>query len=229
MECSELLSHVQRAESILPESSDAYFGHPPPPDLYVTQLPRGNIHLGAAVLGAAVTKRCVSCQLWIDQVSTGEPLDILCLSKIDSDDTEKITCAALLALDPKIKGGDNALYAALVVGTSASRVLSVEIEIQLSAVDGKPTLSLLPIFEPLPFDSLEDVADDSSVTSGSRHGRRGGADSLRNSQHGSLKKGSSLSSSLHGSTPRKDIPGKPEVKLLRFRPSGGVTSVTRTC
>lgn len=221
MECAELLSHVQRAESMLPESSDAYFGHPPPPDLHVIQLPRGNLHLGAAV-----TKRCVSSQLWEDQVSTGEPLEILCLSQVDTNDAEEITCAALLALDPKVKVGENALYAAIVVGTSASRVLSVELKIQLSGVDGKPLLSLLPLFEPLPLDSNEDVADESSVTSYSRHDRRGGADPLRNSQHGSPKKGSSLSSSLHGSTPRKDSPGKPDVKFVRFRPNGGVTSVS---
>lgn len=170
-------------------------------------------------LGAAVTKRCVSAQLWQDGETTGEPLEILCLSQANTDDEEEeITCAALLALSIHHIGGNNALHAAIAVGTSSSRVISVELEIQLSGMDGNLALSMLPIFEPLPLDPPQDVADDASITSGASR-------QSRNSQHSLQKKQSSLGS-LHELNPKNDTAGKPEVKFVSFRPSGGVTSVS---
>ena len=124
MECVGLLSHVQRAESMLPASSDAYFGHPPPPKLHVIELPIGNVYLGAAI-----TKRCISAQIWGDSVSESLPIEIFCLAKpeteSDENNEEEITCATVLALDSAIKGSDTTIYATIAVGTGLSRVLSV--------------------------------------------------------------------------------------------------------
>jgi len=214
---------------MLPVCSDTFFGHPPPPALHVMELPVGKVYLGAAV-----TKRCVSSQIWGDKVSEAASIEILCLAtpEAEADESEEeITCAALLALDPAIKCSDTAIYASIVVGTSFNRVLSMEVEIEKNE---NGTFSLhnvgLPPFEPLPLDSPEDSAagDEASVASmtsdASRHGRRGRSDSFRDSQHASPRRNASLSSSRHG--PNKNVSEHHERKPIRFRPSGGVTSVT---
>ena len=230
MECAELLSHVQRAESMLPVSSDAYFGHPPPPEIHVMQLPSTE----KVYLGAAVSKRCISAQLWGEHVSEAQPSEILCLATPEAktdDQEEEITCATVLALDPAIKGSGSTIYATIVVGTNFSRVISMEVQIEK---DEKRTFSFhqnLPPFEPMPLDSPgEEVAgDDASIHSmtsdvSSRHGRRGLNDSLRNSQHGTTHNKDSCGCS--GPTTKNDGSNKHEGISHKFRPSGRVTSVT---
>lgn len=228
MSCADLLSHVQRLESMLPVSSAAYFGHPPPPGTHVIELlPDGNLRLGAAT-----TKRCVSAQLWGDNVSEGGPFEVLCLMSPEEEvdaEQEEITCATVVALDPAIKGSDSSTYVSIVVGTSFNRVISMEIEI---VKDENGVFSLhvgLPPFEPLPLDSSTregDHADDASVASmtsdaSSRHGTR----ERSNSQHGSPRRSASLSTFRHSQTPnRKDSDN--DKQQLEFCPSGTVTSIT---
>lgn len=218
---------------MLPASSAAYFGHPPPPNLHVIELPIRNVYLGAAI-----TKRCISAQIWGENVSEALPIEIFCLAKPETEsdennEEEEITCATVFALDSTMKGSDTTTHASIVVGTSLSRVLSMEVDIE---EDENGTFTLhnvgLPPFEPLPLDSVDNTGggDDASVASvtsdASRHGKRGRSDSFRDSQHSSPRRGASLSSSRHQDPNRKDSKhadrkGKP----TRFHPRGGVTSI----
>jgi hypothetical protein len=210
---------------MLPVSSDAYFGHPPPPQIHVIQLPiNGNIYLGAAV-----TKRCVSAKLWGERVSAGDSVEILCLATPEAetdDEEEEITCATVLALDPEIKGSDSTIYVSIVVGTNFNRVLSMEVQIEKDENETFVLHQGLPPFEPLPLDPRgEEVAgDDASVHSmtsdASRHGRRGMNDSFRNSQHGTKD-----SCGCSGPTLKKDGSTKHDGPSHKFRPSGGVTNL----
>lgn len=225
---------------MLPVSSAAYFGHPPPPQTHILEMPTPseNVHLGAAA-----TKRCVSAQLWgKDNVSKAEPMEILCLSAPEAGDTEnddeqeEITCASIVALDPTITGSDSGVTcASIVVGTSFNRVLSMEVHVEK---DENGTFSLhigRPPFEPMPLDSLgdenngDDASDVASMTSdaSSRHGCaiRGRSESLRDSQHASNHRTASLSTSRHNHTPNRND-SEHDGKPVRFCPSGGVTSIT---
>jgi Rab3 GTPase-activating protein regulatory subunit N-terminus len=156
MDCSELLEHVLRTESFLPESADAYFGHPPPPKLSI-------LDLDGISLMVSQTKRCVSAQIWKDS-SIGEPDEVICMppkGEVAPDD-EIITALTLMTKNDRV---------AIVVGTSYSRILSVEVKINSSA----PLLERFgPPFEPLPIETTNDSHDESSHS-----------DSLSKSKHGS--------------------------------------------
>lgn len=230
MECIELLSHVQSLESMLPASSDAYFGHPQPPELHMIQLPSAD----RVYLGAAVTKRCVSAQIMGDNISK-PPVKFLCLGGLEetheNEPSEEITCATLIVLDSAIKGSDTVTHGSIVVGTSFSRILCMEVQVEKDE-NGKPALhiGMPPLFEPLPLDSSEENGggDDASVASmtsdaSSRHGKRGRSDSFRDSQHSSPRRSASMSTSRHHESKNDSEHHK---KRIDFCPNGGVTSVT---
>ena len=185
LDCSDLLENVYRTESLLPESSDAYFGHPPPPKVSL-------LDLDGILLMIGQTKRCVSAQICVDTQS-GKPQEIFCLSpnsEATSDD-ESISTLTIMTLR-------NSNHVAVVIGTSCSRVLSVELKIH----SGSPTAAgayekISTPFEPLPLDTHQVSQEYSSHS-----------DTLNRSRHG----------------PKIDKTGANK-KSASFRPIGGVNNI----
>jgi len=150
MNCSKLLEHVQRSESFLPESPDAYFGHPHPPKVSVLVID------GVSLL-ISQTKRCVSAQIHTDS-AVGEPEEVLCLPPQGEakPDEELITSLAIVT-------SEDSHRLAVVVGTSFSRILSVEMMIDSSLMMlVRPSAANALHFEPLPLDLPKDSQEDSS-------------------------------------------------------------------
>ena len=176
----EVLRHVQEQESKSQDGKDYNaFGHPEPPQLYMCRIAAKEKGIVALM---AVTRHCVSAQLvkeTLDGMSTeGPPVEVLVMKGDDH-----ISCATILLLElPKLSAEDKQLVpyqknqglslmsggmvpiapsprVAIVVGTTHSRVISVEFTVKIRSLSltrrnfyaGKEVLTF---FEPLPFGTL---------------------------------------------------------------------------
>jgi Rab3 GTPase-activating protein regulatory subunit N-terminus len=173
-----ILRHVDELESKLPEDS-TIFGHPDPPQLYMCEITLKEKGLVAIM---AVTKHCVSAQLVRESPDgmskEGPPVEVLVMKGED-----RISCAAILLLEsPNLSAEDKQLVpyqknqglsmmsggmvpiapsprVAIVVGTTHSRVISVEFSVKIRSLSltrrnfyaGKEVHTF---FEPLPFGKL---------------------------------------------------------------------------
>ena len=180
IEAGALLSHVQKLESKLPENA-TLFGHPQPPQLHMCRIPS---KVKGIVAMIAVTKRCISAQLVMENANEGSregsPVEVLVMQGED-----QITCATILALEvPKLSADDKMILPdrvpkssasslmsggmmpvappprlAVVLGTTHSRVISVEFSVKpksltLNRRNYYAGSDVLTYFEPLPFATL---------------------------------------------------------------------------
>jgi hypothetical protein len=177
----------------------------------------------------AVTKRCISAQLLKESVTfsaVGAPVEVLVMSGED-----RITCATMLALElPKLTAADTLIVAdretqsvlslmsggvvavapsprvAIVVGTSHSRVISIEFSVKPKAMQlvrrnffaGKQVCTY---FEPLPWDMLTEAQNKRKRSPPSKQSSRVSADS-----------------------DKADFPREPRA-IVPFEPSGGVETI----
>lgn len=161
LDCSYLLQNVHRIESQLPESSDAYFGHPSPPKVSL-------LDLDGILLMVGQTKRGVSAQICVG-TQTGKPEEIFCLPPKGEATPEDETITTLTMVTLK-----NSNHVAVVIGTSCSRVLSVELKIHTDSSTATGAYERISSsFEPLPLDTLQ-MSQEQSLHSEnlnrSRHG-----------------------------------------------------------
>ena len=164
LEAEALLKHVQALEDELPAAESSSFGHPEPPKLFMCKIPHPDkMHADYGVIAMiAVTKRCVSAQLFREgHVAISEPVEVLVLPS-SSDDDDKITASTLFALEvPELSAEDTLIVqdqgknsgsgvvslmkggikniapaprVAVVIGTAQNRVVSVEFSVKLKTL-----------------------------------------------------------------------------------------------
>ena len=236
MEAAALLSHVQMLESKLPQD-EQHFGHPPPPQLYMCRIHRDGNDLGVVAM-MAVTKRCVSAQLLKETKgfsTPGAPVEVLVVSNgahitaatLFALERTELSAADTMIIEDRAKPGRHAGVislmsggiipvaasprVAIVVGTSDSKVISVEFSIKIKQMQmirrnhmvGK---EIAASFEPLPRARLTDAQKEQQ----------------KHQPATSQPRRSSVDPNISGDTVarrRKDGP------IVPFQPHGQVTSL----
>jgi hypothetical protein len=235
MEAAALLSHVQMLESKLPQD-EQHFGHPPPPQLHMCRIHRDGKDLGVVAM-MAVTKRCVSAQLLKETKgfsTPGAPVEVLVVSggahitaaTLFALERTELSAADTMIIEDRAKagrhsgvislmsGGMMAVAAsprlAIVVGTSDSRVISVEFSVKIKQMQlvrrnhmvGK---EISAYFEPLPRARLTDAQKEQQ----------------RHHPVSSQPRRSSADSNISGET----VVRRKDGLIVPFEPHGQVTSL----